>query len=140
MTDDNTHLPAQTMNTLQLNHTYLIKRNGSDSLNSIMVLLITDKAYHIRWNNDSTNAQTWETKENMYDTYRLVEDISDFVVDKPFLYNYEITHTDNSKIKYVQCHVCKGFGTVPAPNTTSGNKICPLCNGGKMIVGEISQE
>jgi hypothetical protein len=140
MTDDNTHLPAQTIKDLEVNHTYLIRYGLSDIVSSITILLITDKAYHVRWNRGQDSNDTWELKEKLYNDYSLIEDISDFVIDKPFLYNYEITYTGNSKVKYVQCHVCKGFGTIPDNNLTTGTKSCPLCHGSKLIVGEITTE
>jgi len=131
------------MKELQADHTYLIKRNHSDSLNSITVLLITDKAYHIRWNNGMDSAQTWEQKDYMYDTFRLIEDISDFVVEKKQDYKDFLKETPRLEVstKLVQCHVCKGMGTIPAPNTTAGTTICPCCFGGKMIpeITEITQ-
>jgi hypothetical protein len=132
MTDDINHLPAETIKDLKLNHTYLISRYNTVS--SAKILLITDKAYHIRWNG---GAETWELKENVYNDFTLIEDISDFIIEMEF----KPTILD-VKTKLVQCHICHGAGTVPEPKSTAGNKVCPLCLGAKMIpeVTEINQK
>jgi hypothetical protein len=120
---------------LELNHTYLIRYGSSDIISSITVLIITDKAYHLRWNRGLESNDTWELKKRMSNDYSVIEDISDFVVDT----NKE-ERVLNVKTKLVQCHVCKGFGTIPDNNSTAGTKSCPLCFGSKMIpeVTEIS--
>lgn len=132
------------MKNLTVDHTYLIKRNHSDSLDSITILLITDKAYHIRWNNGLNSTQSWETKEYMYDKHRLIEDISDFVADKPNWKDFQKEKETilDVKTKLVTCHVCKEFGYVPDNNSTAGTKSCSLCFGSKMIpeVTEILQK
>lgn len=134
MTDDINHLPAQTIKDLQINHTYLIRYGLSTIVSSVTILIITDKAYHIRWNRGLESNDTWELKDRLDHDYSLIEDISDFVVN-----------TNESKLdvktKLVQCYVCKGFGTVPDNSSTAGTKSCPLCFGGKMIpeVTEITQ-
>jgi len=120
---------------LELNHTYLLQFGSSDIVSSVTVLVITDKAYHIRWNRGLESNDTWELKDKLYRSYNIVEDISDFVVAG----NKE-EKVLNVKTRLVQCHVCKGFGTVPDSNSTAGTKSCPLCYGSKMIpeVTEIS--
>jgi hypothetical protein len=142
MTDDINHLPAETIKDLKLNHTYLIRFGTLDTLHSITILLITDKAYHVRWNRETDSNTTWELKERLYMDYTLVENISDFVVDKPEYKNNVQASVLDVKTKLVQCYVCKGFGTIPDLNSTAGNKVCPLCLGAKMIpeVTEISQK
>jgi hypothetical protein len=126
---------------LELNHTYLIKFGNTDIISSITVLLITDKAYHIRWNRGLEGNDTWELKQKMFHDYSVVEDISDFMLS-----NLQTT-TGNPTIlkintKWVQCHVCKGFGTIPDSNSSAGTKLCPLCYGSKTIpeVSDITQE
>lgn len=119
---------------LQVNHMYLIKFGGQETLFSIKVLLITDKAYNIKWNGGN---ETWKLKEVLYRNYSLVEDISDFVVDvelKPTILDV--------KTKLVQCYICHGSGSVPEPNSTAGTKPCPYCLGAKMIpeVTEITKK
>ena len=66
---------------LELNHSYLLRYGCTDTLSSVTVLLISDKAYQIRWN--GSGAICWELKRRMNGDYSLVEDISDFVVEKP---------------------------------------------------------
>jgi hypothetical protein len=126
------------MKNLQLNHTYLIRGVPflSDIINSITILLITDKAYNIKWNNGFNSTNTWELKSNIENKYILIEDISDFVI------NETKTSVSDVKTKFVQCYVCKGFGIIPDNNSTAGSKPCPLCLGAKMIpeVTEISQK
>jgi|JFJP01.1.fsa_nt_gi hypothetical protein len=119
---------------LELNHTYLIRFGGGDTLNSVTVLLITDKAYHFRWNHGLESTDSWELKTKIDRYYTIVEDISDFMVET------KIENILQVKTKLVQCHVCKGFGTIPDNNSTGGSKSCPLCYGSKMIpeVTEIS--
>jgi hypothetical protein len=116
---------------LQLNHTYLIKKD-SDIVSSITVLIITNKAFHVRWNRGQESKDTWELKDYVYRNYTLVEDISNFVLE-----NLQTTTGKASvldvKTKLVQCYVCKGFGTIPDNSSTAGTKTCPLCQGAKMI-------
>jgi len=125
------------MENLQLNHTYLIRGIPffSDRLNSITILLITDKAYNIKWNNGLNSTNTWELKSTIENCV-LIEDISDFVI------NETKTSVLDVRTKLVQCYICKGFGTIPDNNSTAGTKPCPLCLGAKMIpeVTEISQK
>ena len=108
---------------LELNHTYLLRYKNTDIISSATVLLITDKAYRIRWNRGMESNDTWELKSSMYDDYSIVEDISDFIQEN--VLQVETT--------LVQCHICKGFGYVPDPDSTAGTKSCPLCYGSKMI-------
>lgn len=143
MRDGITNLPAETINDMQLNHTYLIRFGLSDIVSSITILLITDKAYHIRWNRGLDSNETWELKDILNRNYNLVEDISDFVI------NNEPDWTIKSrpsvldvKTKLVTCYICHGMGTVPDPNSTGGTKVCPRCLGAKMTpeVTEITQK
>lgn len=112
---------------LELNHTYLLKFGIADGLYSVTVLLITDKAWHLRWNNGLDSYDKWEEKEVLSQNYSIVEDISDFVVEP------KVENSLHVETTLVQCYVCKGFGTVPDPNSTGGTKPCPLCLGSKMI-------
>lgn len=119
---------------LQLNHTYLLRFGSGDTLSSATILMVSDKAYRIRWNHGLNSTDTWELKTKIDLCYSIVEDISDFMVEaKP-------ENILQVKTKLVQCHVCKGFGTIPDTNSTGGSKSCPLCYGSKMIpeVMEIS--
>jgi len=117
---------------LQQGHTYLISRYNTVS--SAKILLVTEKAYNIRWNG---GGETWELKEKVYDDFTLIEDISDFTVET----EYKPSILD-VKTKLVQCYICHGTGTVPEPNSTAGTKPCPYCLGAKMIpeVTEINRK
>lgn len=127
---------------IELNHTYLLRYKYSDLISSITVLIITDKAYYLRWNRGDRSTDTWELKEKLYDDYSLVEDISDFIVKENNNWLDNPGTTLDVKTKLVQCYVCKGFGTIPDSNSTAGNKMCPLCFGSKMIpeITEITQK
>jgi len=118
-------------------HTYLVSRNRGmyhtdGSIFAAKILLITDKAYHIRW--DSGN-ETWELKDNLSENYTLIEDISDFIT--PEKKDKEPIMLE-AKTELVQCYVCHGMGTVPEPNSTAGKKTCPACNGAKLVPKVIS--
>ena len=64
---------------LDLNHTYLIRfEEQIDTIHSIIVLHITNKAYHLRWNGDN---DTWELKKRFDSLYSIEEDISDLILD-----------------------------------------------------------
>jgi len=119
---------------LELNHTYLLRYGCTDTLHSVTVLLISDKAYNIRWN--GSGAECWELKRRMNSDYTLVEDISDFVVGK---YDFKITYVDTKlPLYYFQvtedCGLCYGTGQIPDTSSTAGKKTCTLCGGsGKSI-------
>jgi hypothetical protein len=124
---------------LQANHTYLLRYGSSDTLHSITVLLITDKAYKIRWN--GSGSETWELKRRINCDYSLTEDISDFVVNeqiKDFKENYFNVNT-----KLVPCPACGGTGETQdfTGTSTTGKNICTRCWGSKMIaeIVEITQ-
>jgi hypothetical protein len=118
---------------LLLNHTYLLRYGYQDSLYSVTVLMITDKAYKVRWN--GSGSETWELKRLLYGNYSLVEDISDFVAPKPEDFKFEIQYKDvDVKLRpyFLQtenCKVCGGSGQVQCFETTAGTKTCPACNG-----------
>jgi hypothetical protein len=124
---------------LQLNHTYLIRYGLSDIVSSVTILLITDKAYHIRWNRGLQSNDTWELKELLNRNYNMVEDISDFILG-----NLQTTTGKELimevKTKNVTCYICHGLGTIPDPGSTGGTKVCPRCLGAKMTpeVSEIT--
>lgn len=65
---------------LEVNHTYLLRYGCTDTLSSVTVLMITDKAYKVRWN--GSGAESWELKIRIYSDYSLVEDISDFLAPR----------------------------------------------------------
>jgi hypothetical protein len=113
---------------LELNHTYLLRYGTGYTISSATVLMITDKAYRLRWNNGLNSTDTWELKSYLGSYYSIIEDVSDFVIDKQ-----EEGKILKVETQLVQCYVCKGMGTVPNQDSTAGTKICPLCYGSKMI-------
>jgi DnaJ-class molecular chaperone len=118
---------------LDLNHTYLLRYGCSDTVSSITILMITDKAYKVRWN--GSGAETWELKRRIYADYSLVEDISDYLIPKQEDFKFEITYKDvNVKchpyfLETENCKVCGGSGQVANFESTAGTKMCPACNG-----------
>lgn len=126
------------MKDLKLNHTYLLQFGSGDVLSSITILMITDKAYHIQWNNDDKNS-TWEQKKVFNRNYNVVEDITDFMKDELKENLMEYTNEvkkkliEYSKRNLITCPICHGMGTVPDEKSTAGTTTCPLCNGSKMI-------
>jgi hypothetical protein len=127
---------------LKENHTYLIKSSyTSDSVKSITVLFISEKAYKVRWNNDCNNYTEWTLRSSLDSNYSFVEDITDIVgnksdekdfkIDKDFNFFY-----NNSEIKWhphffveETCETCGGEKKIPDSQTTSCYKTCPACNG-----------
>ena len=110
---------------LELNHTYLIRYGCTDTLSSVTVLMITDKAYKIRWN--GSGSECWELKRRMDADYSLVEDISDFVVEpeKTFKIDYPLYYFQVTE----SCGLCYGSGQIPDTSSTAGKKTCTLCGG-----------
>lgn len=110
---------------LELNHTYLLRYGCTDTVSSVTVLLITDKAYQIRWN--GSGSECWELKRRMCADYSLVEDISDFVASKQEDLKFDITYkvVDVAQL----CPICGGTGQVPNTDLTACYKTCPACNG-----------
>ena len=118
---------------LELNHTYLLRYGCSDTVHSVTVLMVTEKAYKVRWN--TGGAESWELKRRINADYSLVEDISDYLAPKPEDFKFEITYKDVD-LKWhpyflveENCPVCGGSGQVPDTSTTSCKKTCPACNG-----------
>jgi hypothetical protein len=69
-------------NKFELNHTYLINKS-TRTIMSVTILLITDKSYHVQWNNDIDNSTSWELKI-LFEEYNIVEDITNFISNKTF--------------------------------------------------------
>lgn len=141
MTNDINHTTYQEldMRNLRKDSTYLIRYNHMDSLSSITILMVTGKAYHIRWNNSPEPSFTWETIEHMYDKYRLIEDISDQIKPISNKINFDTNTLEKefpipkTNLKLITCPICRGIGTVPDMSTSTMKKPCPLCMGSKMI-------
>jgi hypothetical protein len=119
-------------NNLQIGHTYLLSRNNIYIL-SAKILLVTDKAYHIRWDNGK---ETWELKDYLHSKYNIIEDISDFLIEEKKTEPIVLT----TKTDLVPCYICHGMGTIPDPKSTAGNRTCPACNGGKLVPKQIKVE
>jgi hypothetical protein len=114
------------------NHTYLLRYGCSDTVHSVTILMVTDKAYKIQWNGGGIS---WELKRRIYSDYTLVEDISDYLAPKPEDFKFEITYKDVDVkchpyfLQTENCKVCGGTGQVPNFESTAGTKMCPACNG-----------
>lgn len=116
---------------LELNHTYLMQYGRGYSISSATILMITDKAYRIRWNNGLNSTDTWELKTYMDSQYSIVEDVSDFMESEKINKFNEILH---SKIQWKTCPNCNGKGTLIDTSSTAGSKICIECSGtGKIL-------
>ena len=113
-------------NKYQLNHTYLVKYGSSASILSVTILLITDKAYHVRWNVGMKSNTTWELKKRFDMDYNMIEDITDYMSDynKTF---YEKICDEMNKKEPKSCSTCGGRGTVPDASSTNSNKLCLEC-------------
>ena len=91
----------------------------------------------MKWNTETTPI-TWEYKKDFSNTYVLVENITEKLQRtlgevKPTTTHPSDANTSETKTMWVQCYVCKGMGTVPDKNSTTGTKLCPCCMGSKMI-------
>lgn len=127
-------------NNLEKNHTYLIKHVSSyGSLISITILLVTEKAYHICWNNGLSSSNTWELIDKIKYEYDLIEDITELVNDTT-KYNFDDLVLSRVDVlsKYflnpIPCPTCNGDGLVLDNASTSGYKQCPTCFGSKSVI------
>lgn len=122
-------------NKLELNHTYLVKLGGV--IVSMTVLLITNKAYHMRRNNGLKSTDSWEEIRTFNNTYTIVEDITEHMVDynKTFYEKIcdEMAKTPSSRVCRITCTTCGGKGRIPDSSSTAGDKLCPHCFGTKTI-------
>ncbi len=133
------------MKTLKESNTYLVEKKYSNVVDCITILIITKKAYQIRWNT-SESPITWEFKENFNNKYFLIENITEKMTNKldytKLNLDFTKLNTGPTSIQYKQCPICQGIGTLPSSNTTTGTKICPQCFGSKQTIEkvEISQK
>jgi hypothetical protein len=117
---------------LEVDHTYLLKLGSGGILTSVTILLISETAYHVRWNTGISSNDTWEHKDPFHTRWTVIEDVSKLVdfdgmgikIARP------ITMTST---KLINCHICHGLGTVRDTKSTAGTMTCPACNGAKMI-------
>jgi len=129
---------------LKENHTYLIKSAyTSDSVKSITVLIISDTAYKVKWNNDYNDNTEWTLKSSLDSNYSFVEDITDIIGNKSEEKDFKIDKNFNFKFFYngneikwqphffveQQCNTCGGSGQIFNNKSTSYKKTCPACNG-----------
>jgi hypothetical protein len=120
---------------LELNHTYLLQFRISDILSSVTILLVTEKAYRIRWNIGKISNDTWELKKKIDDNYSMVEDVTDQLKDNTL---HEVITKLNVETTWKNCPDCDGFGWIEDSNSTSGQRICSHCWGNKIIIDNIS--
>jgi hypothetical protein len=112
------------MENLILNHTYLVQYGKNGVLQSITIILVTDKAYHIRWNRCFKTTTSWLLKYDMHNAYILVEDISKLI--PPDISNLDLLQMNI-------CSECNGSGNILDSSSTAGYKICPVCLGNKNV-------
>ena len=113
---------------LKLNHTYLLKYSSSDIVSSVTILLVTKKAYFLRWNHGLNTNDVWNLKKEIYKYYSIIEDITN-LIETSNLFEKQ-NNTFNADL--VDCHVCNGSGYIPDIQIPSIKIMCPLCLGGKI--------
>lgn len=101
---------------LNKNETYLVKFNLSNTITQLTVMMITATAYQFKYVNGNT---IWLDKSEVESEIKVIENITNFVV------------TNWTKVTI--CPICYGIGTIPDYNSITLSKICPLCNGNKII-------
>ena len=124
------------LNLLKKNHTYLIKPSySSGNVKSITVLVISDKAYKLRWNNNCNDNIEWILKNFLDSDYYFIEDITDIVIPKPEELKFDIVYKVNNFkfrpyfLESESCPFCGGSGQLPDDKSTAGSKICMSCGG-----------
>ena len=58
---------------------YLVTKINSVPLKSITILIKTNTAYFIRWNDGQSSRDIWESINNFSKEYSFVEEITDFI-------------------------------------------------------------
>jgi len=122
---------------LEVGRTYLVRYGSTDTLNSVTILLASEKAYHVRYNIGINSNDIWELKQNFHYKYKIIEDITVLIEPKLVKQGEMAKPIVVSTTILTKCHICHGMGTVPEPKSTAGSKTCPLCNGAKMIPEKI---
>lgn len=118
---------------LKPGHIYLLRYGCGDTVHEVKVLLVTDKAYQLKWQSGTIS---WEMKRRMDSDYSVVEDITRLASD----ISYDWIKANLPEFKgiplkfpsfYVDeiCPTCGGTGQVQSFETTAGTKTCPTCNG-----------
>jgi hypothetical protein len=117
---------------LEVDHTYLLRLGTGGMLTSVTIMLISETAYHCRWNSGIESKDTWEHKDPFHSRWTVIEDITK-LMDFDGMGIKIARPIKMVSTKLITCHVCKGFGVVPDSSSTAGGKTCPACNGDKMI-------
>ena len=113
-------------------NTYLIKYGISGSVSQITVLIVTGKAYQLKYETGTTG---WIEKREFEHDYRIIENISDFMVkEQQKNFDDTITATEYIATEYETCPICHGTGIVMNGQTTAAFITCPLCQGNKRVV------
>lgn len=119
---------------LELDHTYLLQYGVSDTVSSATVLIISDKAYRIRWNRSTESNDTWELKERFSRSYSIVEDITDIMKKTEINMIFSEPKPPHLETKMIQCNYCNGLGNIPDSRSSSGTGTCPKCMGAKETI------
>ena len=117
-------------NEIKEGHTYLVDKHNS--IFSITILLITEKAYHIQLNHDNPSTTWWYKTDFDYKT-DILEDITELEKNRK---KYFIS-PKNSKQTYTLCYYCNGKGQVADDKSTAGTKTCAFCFGSGKILESI---
>jgi len=107
---------------LQKGHEYIIKRTMYEPF-YVMILDVTEKCYRFKYENGNT---TWVEKDYYDRTYRFVEDITSFKIQKDVKTFMEQ--------EFETCSMCNGTGQIPDDSITTGKSICPLCGGSGQVM------
>jgi len=106
-------------------HTYLIRSVSSRlKLSSITILLATNTAFYVRWNNGLESTDTWEFTTRFQEEYCFVEDITYFMFE---------TQTQTQTYATKPCSNCNETGIVLDYTSSSNTKVCPHCWGTKRV-------
>lgn len=131
----------------ELNHTYLVNYVTGNIVSSVTILRISEKGFHVRWNNGRDFPSTWELKEKFEKYYDFIEDITELMAEIPELPPFQIPFCDCdyqplmfplTTTEFGNCPTCNGTGQLPDTQSTAGFKVCPTCWGAKMVAKTIT--
>jgi RecJ-like exonuclease len=103
-------------------HEYILKRTTYDPF-YILVLDVTEKTYHFKYENGNT---FWVEKDYYSKTYTFVEDITSFKIQKNVKAFMEQ--------EFENCGMCNGTGEIPDDGSTSGTRTCMVCGGSGQVM------
>jgi hypothetical protein len=118
---------------LEVDHTYLLRLGTGGMLTSVTILLISETAYHCRWNSGIESKDTWAHKDPFHSRWTVIEDITELIKPKRIKQGEMCKPITMVSTKFINCHICHGAGAVHDPKSTAGTITCPACNGAKMI-------